>query len=488
MTNKTDNYYARLEKFDSSRERTEGITLDGFNDPTGEFPSRDYFYGTSVNKASKGEEVNNLSLGGGDYGISLDIPDQKPSVFPYNQVQQTASGHSFELDDTPGGERVLVKHRTGAGIELRADGTVVISSRNQRVEVTGGDHTTIVEGEGKLIYKGNLTLDVSGDLNMNVGGNYNLNVAGDKKEEIKGRHTKTVNKDQNYTIRGARGAKVIGNNTETVLGDHHHIVAGNSNQLVQGDTEILSGNNLTTTAVNEWVVAASTTSLAARHISMIGHKGTIGGPLLDYYGKTYGGFPAAVTNMSTFYGTLVGKATEALHADYAMYAAQAGFATGAGQALTAVTAKDSKPGKPPKMVVPKPGIMPYTPIPATAPIPNPAVVEMQLSSSTYGVRNVAVDPKLKDKLSRSDEYKGLFDHDPSIQEIRSKLRDKAHLNNNEFTGYLVSSGKLNDQFKRNIPKNIGRTANKSGTVRFGTNLLGNNPIDNRSKRFKVNRK
>lgn len=488
MTNKTDNYYARLEKFDSSREKTEGITLDGFNDPTGEFPSRDYFYGTGVNKASKGEEVNNLSLGGGDYGISLDIPDQKPSVFPYNQVQQTASGHSFELDDTPGGERVLVKHRTGAGIELRADGTVVISSRNQRVEVTGGDHTTIVEGEGKLIYKGNLTLDVSGDLNMNVGGNYNLNVAGDKKEEIKGRHTKTVNKDQNYTIRGARGAKVIGNNTETVLGDHHHIVAGNSNQLVQGDTEILSGNNLTTTAVNEWVVAASTTSLAARHISMIGHKGTIGGPLLDYYGKTYGGFPAAVTNMSTFYGTLVGKATEALHADYAMYAAQAGFATGAGQALTAVTAKDSKPGKPPKMVVPKPGIMPYTPIPATAPIPNPAVVEMQLSSSTYGVRNVAVDPKLKDKLSRSDEYKGLFDHDPSIQEIRSKLRDKAHLNNNEFTGYLVSSGKLNDQFKRNIPKNIGRTANKSGTVRFGTNLLGNNPIDNRSKRFKVNRK
>lgn len=488
MTNKTDNYYARLEKFDSSRERTEGITLDGFNDPTGEFPSRDYFYGTSVNKASKGEEVNNLSLGGGDYGISLDIPDQKPSVFPYNQVQQTASGHSFELDDTPGGERVLVKHRTGAGIELRADGTVVISSRNQRVEVTGGDHTTIVEGEGKLIYKGNLTLDVSGDLNMNVGGNYNLNVAGDKKEEIKGRHTKTVNKDQNYTIRGARGAKVIGNNTETMLGDHHHIVAGNSNQLVQGDTEILSGNNLTTTAVNEWVVAASTTSLAARHISMIGHKGTIGGPLLDYYGKTYGGFPAAVTNMSTFYGTLVGKATEALHADYAMYAAQAGFAMGAGQALTAVTAKDSKPGKPPKMVAPKPGIMPYTPIPATAPIPNPAVVEMQLSSSTYGVRNVAVDPKLKDKLSRSDEYKGLFDHDPSIQEIRSKLRDKAHLNNNEFTGYLVSSGKLNDQFKRNIPKNIGRTANKSGTVRFGTNLLGNNPIDNRSKRFKVNRK
>ena len=103
MTNKTDNYYSRLERFDSSREKTEGISLDGFNDPTGEFPARDYFYGTSINKAAKGEEVNNLSLGGGDYDVSLNIPDQKPSIFPHNQVQQTASGHSFEMDDTPGG-------------------------------------------------------------------------------------------------------------------------------------------------------------------------------------------------------------------------------------------------------------------------------------------------------------------------------------------------------------------------------------------------
>ena len=488
MTNKTDNYNARVEKLKIGVEETEGVTADGFVDPSGAFPTREHYYSTSVNKAAKGEKVNNLSMGGGDYDVSLNIPDQKPSLFPHNQVQETQSGHSFEMDDTPGGERVLIKHRTGAGVELRADGTVVISSRNQRVEVTGGDHTTIVEGEGKLIYKGNLTLDVSGDLNMNVGGNYNLNVAGDKKEDIKGRHTKTVNLDQNYTIRGTRGTKVIGNNTETLLGDHYQVVSGNNTSLTQGSVELLSGQDLTTTAVGEWVVASSTASLAARHISMFGHKGTIGGPLVDYYGKTYGGFPAAVTNMSTFYGTLVGKATESLHADYAMYAATAGFANGAIRAQTAVTAKDSKPGKPPTPVVPKPGIMPYTPIPATAPIPNPAVVELQLSSSTYGIRNVAVDPKLEQKLSRSDEYKGLFNHDPSIHEIRSKLRDPANLNNNEFTSYLVAEGKLNKNFKKNLHPKIGRSEGKKGTLRFGSNVLGNNPTDNRSKRFKVNTK
>ena len=488
MTNKTDNYNARVEKLKIGIEETEGITKDGFVDPSGAFPTREHYYSTSVNKAAKGEKVNNLSMGGGDYDVSLNIPDQKPSLFPHNQVQETQSGHSFEMDDTPGGERVLIKHRTGAGVELRADGTVVISSRNQRVEVTGGDHTTIVEGEGKLIYKGNLTLDVSGDLNMNVGGNYNLNVAGDKKEDIKGRHTKTVNLDQNYTIRGTRGTKVIGNNTETLLGDHYQVVSGNNTSLTQGSVELLSGQDLTTTAVGEWVVASSTASLAARHISMFGHKGTIGGPLVDYYGKTYGGFPAAITNMSTFYGTLVGKATESLHADYAMYAATAGFANGAIRAQTAVTAKDGKPGIPPTPVVPKPGIMPYTPIPATAPIPNPAVVELQLSSSTYGIRNVSVDPKLEQKLRRDDEYKGLFNHDPSIHEIRSKLRDPANLNNNEFTSYLVAEGKLNKNFKKNLHPKIGRSEGKKGTLRFGSNVLGNNPTDNRSKRFKVNTK
>lgn len=488
MTNERDGFENRKVKLGEAQEETVGVPLDGFADANGEYPDREYFYGTSINKAAKGEEVNNLGIGGGEVGVDLNIEDQKPSIFPFNQVQQTPSGHSFEIDDTPGGERILLKHRTGAGIELRADGSVLISSRKQKVEVVTGDATTIVEGEGDLVYKGNVNLRVDGDFNVDVGGNYNLNVAGDKIEEIKGRHTKTVNRDQNYTIRGARGEQVVGMATQTVLGDQNIITAGNLNQFTQGNTEILAGNNLITTAVNEWVAASSTANITARHVSMIGHKGTIGGPLLDFYGKTYGGFPAGITNMSTFYGTLVGKAAEAIRSDYSSIAGDAVFSVSAGKSLTAVTAKSLGAGPPPTPNVPVPGVMPYIPIPPTAPIPNPMVVELQLSSSNYGIRNVSVDPKLKDKISKDDEYDGLFNHDPTIHEIRSKLRDPANLNNGTFTGYLVSQGKLNSKFKESIPKNIGRSANKKGTVRFGIDLLGNNASDNRSKRFKVNSK
>jgi hypothetical protein len=490
MTNKLDALKQRTKRFGEGQEETVGVPLEGFSDASGEYPKRDYFFGSSINKSAKGETVNSLDLGGGDYGISLNVVDQKPSQYPYNQVSESPSGHVIEIDDTPGGERVLIKHRTGAGVEMRSDGTVIISSKNQRIEVTGGDHTTIVEGAGNLVYKGNLNLTVTGDYNVDVGGNYNLNVAGDKVEEIKGRHTKTVNRDQNYTIRGARGSQVIGMNTETLLGDHNVIVAGDMNNFVQGTAEILAGQNLITTAVKEWVAASSTANITARHISMIGHKGTIGGPLIDYYGKTYGGFPAAVTNLATFYGSLVGKSVESFRSDYSMFASTAGFSASAGSSLTAVTAASLGAGPPPVPVPPVPGIMPFIPIPPTAPIPNPLIVELQLSSSNYGIRNVSVDPKLKSKITKSDDYKNLFNHDPTIHEIRSKLRDRQHFNNGSFTSYLVSQGKLNSDFKKNIPfkeMRIGRSASKTGTIRLGVNLLGNNPTDNRSKRFKVNK-
>ena len=273
--------------------------------------------------------------------------------------------------------------------------------------------------------------------------------------------------------------------TTTVLDDANFVIKGAAKHFVEGDIELTSGNKLVTTAVSEWVAASSTANISARHISMIGHKGTIGGPAVDHYGKTYGGMPGGLTNIATFYGTLVGRATEAIHADYAIKSTFADFAKGADKAKTAIRAKDGPPGSPPIPGVPKPGVMPYLPLTPSAPIPMPPIVELLLSTSNYGVRNVQIDSKLKEKILRNDEYSDLFNFDPDIHEIRGKLRSDANRNNGEFTGYLVSEGFLNPEFNKTIPTNIGRSASKEGTIRFGVENLGNNPIDNRSKRFKV---
>ena len=43
MTNFSDEYKTRVEKQGIAKEVTEGIPKDGFSDPSGEYPKRDYF-------------------------------------------------------------------------------------------------------------------------------------------------------------------------------------------------------------------------------------------------------------------------------------------------------------------------------------------------------------------------------------------------------------------------------------------------------------
>ena len=89
MTTKNDNYNIRVEKIGEGTENTLGVPLDGMQDPTGEYPKREYNYGSSINKASRGSKTNNLYVGGGDIGVSLGIEQQRPSEYPFNPVSYT---------------------------------------------------------------------------------------------------------------------------------------------------------------------------------------------------------------------------------------------------------------------------------------------------------------------------------------------------------------------------------------------------------------
>ena len=110
---------------------------------------------------------------------------------------------------------------------MRAVGSVIVSSTNNRIDVTGGDHTTIVEGAGNLVYKGNLNLVVTGDYNVDVGGNYNVQVAGNMIEGISENHRTFVTKNSEYVTKGTKSTKTIGNHTDNMLADNHQYVKGN---------------------------------------------------------------------------------------------------------------------------------------------------------------------------------------------------------------------------------------------------------------------
>lgn len=504
MTTNIDDLEKRITSQKSSgREDTQGIPKEGFADASGEYPNREYFFGTSINKSAKGEKVNELFSGGGDYGVETLLADQKPSQYPYNQVQETTSGHSIEIDDTPGGERILLKHKTGAGVELRADGSVLFSSVNTKVEVTGGDHTVIVEGEGNLIYKGNLNVHVTGDYNLTVDGNINVDVAGNKDEKIHRSHTKVIDEHQNYTIKGDAYRQILGTNTDVILSDNFLRVKGNQINDVEKKVQLNSGDTLLTTAKTSWSATSSTVNVTGHTLNATSTLGTIGGDMVDHFGKTYGG-PAEGKGegLTTFYGTLVGKAScaitadvaqEAAHSIQAKWASVASYADSAGLANSQTYTENTTgttPSKPTKPAAPDySGIYYYTPGDATNVMPDSKTIPSKINESTVGIRKVFVDlepdnpDSLYAEILKTDDYDEIFRYEPNIHEIRCRMRVEANRNNSKFTGTLVSEGRLSDTYGNIMPKEIGRTVNKKPAVRFGLKPLGNNPLDKKSKRF-----
>lgn len=119
--------------------------------------------------------------------------DTQPE-YPYNNVTQTESGHSFELDDTPSRERVKLMHRTGTFIEMHPNGDEVHKVYGDGYEITimnknvmiKGDCTVTIEGDATTHIKGNKYERIDGDLFQIVNGNYELSVQGDSTISSKG--------------------------------------------------------------------------------------------------------------------------------------------------------------------------------------------------------------------------------------------------------------------------------------------------------------
>ena len=480
MTTKKDNFDLRVAKLGEGNEETLGVTYDGMQDPTGEYPKREYNFGPSINKSARGLKVNDLYVGGGDFGVSLNIEQQRPSEYPFNQVQETISGHVVEYDDTPGGERVLIKHRKGAGVEMRADGSVVISAVNNKVEVTGGDQTVIVEGHGNLVYNGNLNLKVTGDYNVDIGGNMNLNVAGNKVEAIEHNHKTTVTGSSLYTTKGSRTTKTVGTYSEIGLKDYNLFVKNNQTNYIEGNVELASEGNIFMSGKESFAVSSKNTNISgAKYVSVLGQKGAIGGKKVDFTGNVFQGGLGAVAESSgaIFHGTFKGIADESLrsyNANVAGFAEVSDLAHSQSYAenLTSGSTVGDTHTAATKEQATITGEDPITPL----------LVVAHTTAGSYAIKNVVVDAgdTLKSRIILTDDYKDVFDKIPTTQEIRSAFRNSS--SRKAVGSILVSEERLNPDYKTKTPPAIGRTAKKSPSSRFGFEPIGN-AIENRGKRF-----
>ena len=151
--------------------------------------------------------------------------------YPYNHVRESESGHIFEVDDTPGAERIHQYHKSGTYEEIIADGS-------RSVKIVGKDYEIVVSDKHIL---------VQGDWNITVDGDYNLNVLGNKYDDVNG-HLFTA-------VRGNAVTKIQGNETKEVMTDQSLLVVGNKWETIQANQGtgevVLRINGLYTRSISE---------------------------------------------------------------------------------------------------------------------------------------------------------------------------------------------------------------------------------------------
>ena len=450
------------------------------------FPNRSYIDVQSTNKAERGVYRNELHIGGGHVALNLDIKPLQPTKYPYAQVRETQSGHVIETDDTAGSERVLIKHRTGAGVDLRPDGTVIINARNNTVRVTAGDEKVIVEGNGELVYNGNMKLTVSGNLDINVGGDFNVTTGGDKKETIKGSTKYDITGSQSTTVGHNMSTNVGDNRNDLTFGFHSSIVKGNWDQFVEGDGNLLVGykdpddgsgkkyGTLVMTGTRDVVIASQEINMNGEKIVATADSGTFGGEnVIMYNYNMYTGHSIDVgdtltvpqiyftradgtTVYSHFTGDLTGKADDANQADYA---------STAGQAPLGIA---GSPGS--NTADPAPTQVAVDPL-ATFKQDNTNIKDL-LHKQFLGTRSVTVNESLKDAFRKENDYNNIAERKLTPAEVRAKLRDPITLANQDFISEQQIEGKLGTEFNTITPAfGYGRIENREQTPKRGTNIL-----------------
>ena len=446
----------------AAEEATQQVPLYGFQDPSGEFPRKQYWGESSINKAARGDFINDLMVTGSFPQVDLELKPTRPSEYPYNQVKETYSGHVIEYDDTAGGERILIKHRTGAGIEIRPDGTIYISSVNKKLETVGGDMRIIVEGDTKMAYKGNVDMYVEGNYNVDIGGNYNIRTKGHKNEKVFKNYRDQTSGNRESTTKKFQTNLTVGGRIDTTLGAHQINAKQGFSAATEGTMQLTSDGTIMLSGKKEVAASSKVVNMTGMHCSVIGVTGSFGGTLVDFVGKTYMGpaGPVPYASGAAFYGGFLGCSLSAVASKTSITS---------GTAISASSLGGSAPTIPDFTAPPLP-----TP-PSIPTIPS-ALVATSLLGGPYGIKTVSIDAgdDLKNKILKNDGYGGVFhggEEEASTQNLRSAMRD---VNNRDALQLqAMADGLINEESVFSIPEAIGRSTGADPTSIMGMIPLGN---------------
>lgn len=215
----------------------------------------------------------NPRYGGQDEG---DYKAETKSTHPLNHVTHTRAGHVFEVDDTPGAERLHAFHGTSATfVEVQPDGTVVsritgenysIFSKDNNITVIGNCNISVV-GDVHLKAKNMITeidedyiLNIGGDYIKKVGGNESVEIGSDRSLHVQKNENKVVDLDRthqsnNYFDDTVTDLFINSTNSQSYTSDNEQVMFASNNQNIE------SGKNYTLTIGGKLNVSANTSGL-----------------------------------------------------------------------------------------------------------------------------------------------------------------------------------------------------------------------------------
>ena len=173
-----------------SSDRPGKVVKKGFQDKSGSLPRSSYWNTPDVNRRARGRvdieressstktAKKNLQEAQVAKSSVAEPLSKSQSLYPYNKVIETESGHVIENDDTPGAERLRVQHRTGSQVEFLPDGSVRVVGTRDRYTVVAGKDDLVVRGTCNIVVESDATIRVQGDMTTQVDGDYNLTVQG----------------------------------------------------------------------------------------------------------------------------------------------------------------------------------------------------------------------------------------------------------------------------------------------------------------------
>ena len=154
----------------------------GFNDPTGTYPKTNFLEESDVNRLARADKNNVHDMiskkiefaeqfkqietaQSGNFEMPFDN-SLNNTIYPYNHVYESESGHVREFDDSYNEERISEFHKDGTFYEITAGGDKVVHVK--------GDNYEFVAGSNFINVKGDVNLSIDGNFETLVEGNYNI--------------------------------------------------------------------------------------------------------------------------------------------------------------------------------------------------------------------------------------------------------------------------------------------------------------------------